>query len=84
MYLSAKAYLKMICELSDELRLEIAQILYNKWCTMYDTLKAVSGEKNEGSPDWQEFHNARLIGARIAEEKAERLFDEFKQYAPTL
>jgi len=36
------------------------QLIYNRWATEFDALKAVKSEKDDGSKDWNEFHAERL------------------------
>lgn len=46
--------------LSQELTNICASLIYRKWSEAYDNLKAVKGEKDDGSADFALFHEERL------------------------
>lgn len=39
---------------------EIINQVYRRWCDEFDLMKKVKAETNDGSPDWQLFHDARI------------------------
>jgi hypothetical protein len=43
--------------------LDIAGLLHSKWAECFNNLKAVKNERNDGSPDWDDFHETRLKAA---------------------
>lgn len=64
--------------MNDEDIWTISGILYSKWVEADNNMKAVKAETNDGSPDWEEFHNVRTVNARNAWVEAERLFLAYK------
>jgi len=48
--------------------MDIASLIYGKWSETMDSLDHVKKETDDGSPDWNEFHEIRLA-ATIADEK---------------
>jgi hypothetical protein len=48
---------------------EIASLVHRRWSEAFDILKHVRSETDNGSPDWNGFHDVRLTNAEDAERK---------------
>lgn len=46
--------------MNDEQILEVVGLVHRKWAEVFDTKLNVEKEKNDGSPDWEGFHEMRL------------------------
>jgi len=55
---------------------EASAAIYTAWSTSYDELRNVERENNDGSADWQLFHNGRLDHHRAKEASLRALKDE--------
>jgi hypothetical protein len=55
--------------LSDQDVVDIAGLVYSKWAESFELLTAVKTEQNDGSSDWQAFHEERLERAMETESK---------------
>ena len=47
-------------QISDEDLFNCAALVYSRWSSEYDALKRVKAERDDGSPDWSDFHETRL------------------------
>lgn len=65
--------------MTDELILALAGLLHNTWGQAMMNLQAVKKEENDGSPDWESFHAARLESAQIEEYRWNRYKTEFQE-----
>jgi len=61
--------------LSNDDLFEVATLVYRRWSEEYDALKKVRRETNDGSPDWEQFHIARLESAAAATNKWRGILD---------
>ncbi len=66
----------MSYEFSKELAFEACSLVYRKWTEAYDNLKKERESKNDGSRDWEAFHNMRLDYAIKEEARLKKLVDE--------
>ena len=77
-----------VFELSPELRLEIASLLYSKWSSLWDARLVVQKEEWDKKfcpkSDWPAFHAMRISLAQKELDQAYKLWQEFKPYAPNL
>jgi hypothetical protein len=48
---------------------DIAQLIYNRWSEAASLLDHAKKETDDGSPDWQEFHEYRVESAKAEEWK---------------
>jgi hypothetical protein len=74
----------MQCELSAEARNDLAAMAYNKWREAFENVQKVKAEKYDGSPDWELLHRERLNNALNNRDRAQRVLDEIKKYAPII
>lgn len=65
--------------MSEELILAIAGLLHNTWGSAMNNLMLVKKEENDGSPDWESFHAARLESCQIEEYRWNRFKTEFQE-----
>ena len=56
---------------------EIATMLHRRFSDAHINLEAVKSEKDDGSPDWKQFHTIRLENANSAFENSVGLRDRF-------
>lgn len=76
--------------LSAEARLEIASLVYGKWCEAFDAKKAVAGEtwvsagKFCPRDEWPMYHEARVKKALADFEKWTRLREEVCKHSPLM
>lgn len=68
--------------ISDDLLDEAQRLIYRAWATAFDNHKKVKQETNDGSPDWLEFHNTRLLTAKFEMDRLKKLLDEINPLAP--
>lgn len=61
---------------------EVMCAVYDKWSKASDTLIQVKRERNDGSPDWDLFHNDRLSNATTQENKWKMILEGLKQDWP--
>ena len=54
--------------MNDQDILDISGLIHRKWSASFKILELAKNETNDGSPDWNEFHELRLESA-IKEEK---------------
>ena len=74
----------MQCELSAEARDAMVTLIYREWAQSCDILKAVKAEKNDGSEDWNQFHDFRLKKALSAKDNWFKILEEVKRYSPLM
>lgn len=55
---------------------EACGLIYRKWSEAFDNLKAEQNAKDDGTPDWDEFHQHRLEAAKKEEARLKSLVDE--------
>lgn len=55
----------------------IAGLIYHEFTTAVQRRETVAKERNDGSPDWKRFHNARFVAANEAVEKWGGLNERF-------
>lgn len=67
--------------ISKELAWELQTLLYSRWAKAYDELKAAKAEKNDGSQDWQQFHEHRVHHAVLEERRLMKLRNEYDPIA---
>jgi hypothetical protein len=60
---------------------EASAALYSAWSRSYDELRNVQRERNDGSADWQEFHDKRLEWHTAEEARLSVLKDEASRLA---
>lgn len=71
-----------MAEISDNDLWECLGVVYRRWADAHDALKKVKAEKNDGSEDWQQFHNARLENTAKEEAKWRELKDRLAAVSP--
>ena len=57
--------------------LEVSGLIHSKWVETFESLKTVKNERNDSSPDWEEFHQLRLDSAKLDEQKWSDIKDRF-------
>lgn len=67
---------KITVEISKDLLFEACALVYSKWCKEYDMLKLCKAETNDGSDEWQAFHDERLKRQTELETKWSKRVDE--------
>lgn len=70
------------CNLDAETRHALTSLAYNAWASAYDTVKAVQNEEDDGSTDWQGFHEERMKNARLAMIVADRVLKSIMPFSP--
>jgi hypothetical protein len=68
--------------LSDELLHECQGLIYDKWRQAFANLKAIKAAKDNGEPDWEQFHAIQLKNAQAELDRYSRLNEELKPIAP--
>lgn len=68
--------MKITVEATREFMFEACSLVYSRWTKEYDLLKAVRKEVNDGSKDWQAFHDHRVKYQIGTEAKWRKLSDE--------
>lgn len=68
--------------ISDRLLDEAQKLIYRKWAEAYDSFKRVKAEKNDGSKDWHQFHDARMHNNGNELDRMKQLLDEINNIAP--
>lgn len=63
-------------KISEELLNECACLVYSKWIREHDLLIQVKQETDDGTKDWKQFHDIRLIFHTSSERKARAFLDE--------
>lgn len=80
----------MQCEFDAETRLEIASMVYNRWCIAFDKLKEVKALTWESAgkfcpkADWPSFHSDMIKTADKEMQLATRLKDSVCKYSPLI
>lgn len=67
---------KITIEISRDLLFEACVLVYSSWTKEYDALKSANAETDDGSEDWQLFHNYRVSSQIAIEAKWRKRVDE--------
>lgn len=59
----------------------LVALAYAAWAEAYDEHKRAREEKNDGSPDWDDFHAIRLEGSKTKLAAAKTVSDEIMKYS---
>lgn len=61
---------------------EAITLVYRRWAEEYALLKKTKKEKDDGSTDWLQFHNIRLVNHTKAERKWKSLLERLTALLP--
>lgn len=68
--------------MNDQQVLEIATILHHQWSVAMQTFNKAKAEKDDGLPDWKEFHTIRVEAAERDVKQLEELKAAFQADHP--